>query len=272
MKVLIISNENIFTYKNFKSNNYHFTNKIENIESELISKSISHVIYDFRKSYGNNIWNTEYIENKLNENLKYNMYYPIKIGNICKKKNIHFTYIGEGCIFKNTKSKTPDLEVSNNSLANIYCEKILNEIFPDMLYLRIRYPVSGNFIPHCYIIKLISYNKILECNNSITVIHDMFIILEKMMEKKISGIYNFFGNNYINSVDIIIEIKNKFDSLINFKLLSEEEHYITIGERSNGVFENLKLQKFCNENDIHLKDSKESISNIIKKMSEIVKN
>ena len=267
MNVLILSNNNIFSYDNFKGNNYYFCYDIENIESELISKNITHVIYDYRKSYGNNIWNTKYIETQLNENLKYNLYYPIKIASICNKKNIHLTYIGEGCIFKNIHSEKPDLNSSNHSLVNIYTENILNDIFPNILYLRIRYPISGKFIPHCYIMKLISYNKILECDNSITVIDNMIIILEKMMEQKLFGIYNLFNNGYINSIDTMINIKNNFDSLINIKLFSETEHNNTIGERSNGVFENLKLQKFCNENNIILGDSKELILDTIKKMS-----
>ena len=118
-------------------------NDISKLSNEITKNNITHVIYDYRRSYGNNIWNTSYIETHLEENLKYNLYYSIHVCNICKNMNVHVTYIGEGCVFSNSNSTEPDLKVSNHSLMNIYTEKILNELYPDILYLRIRYPITA---------------------------------------------------------------------------------------------------------------------------------
>ena len=171
MNVLLLENKNIFLSNAkyfFKKNNINIfiKNNIETYDkfkNFCETNNITHLIYDFRKSYGKNIWNTSYIENKLEENLQYNLIYPLKIANYCKKLNIHFTYIGEGWIFNNSESKKPDLKVSNHSLMNIYCEEILNYLFEDILYLRVRYPITGNFHPGCHIMKLISYENIIEC-------------------------------------------------------------------------------------------------------------
>ena len=43
----------------------------------------------------------DYLEypGKLVENIRDNLYGPMLLSNICKKKGIHYTYLGTGCIF-----------------------------------------------------------------------------------------------------------------------------------------------------------------------------
>ena len=240
-------------------------NDITKLSNAITDNNITHVIYDYRRSYGNHIWNTSYIETHLEENLKYNLYYSIQVCNICKNMNVHVTYIGEGCVFSNSNSTEPDLKVSNHSLMNIYTEKILNELYPDILYLRIRYPITADFKPNCHLMKLISFTNILDTDNSITIIEDMMPIMLEMLQKQVKGIFNFFGKHYINSIETIIQLKT-FDSLINFKVMTENVHNNKIGKRSNGIFDNTSLETFCNENKLILPSSSQSLINCLNKM------
>ena len=43
----------------------------------------------------------DYLEQpgKLTENIRDNLFSPLVLASICKKENIHFTYLGTGCIF-----------------------------------------------------------------------------------------------------------------------------------------------------------------------------
>jgi 2-polyprenyl-3-methyl-5-hydroxy-6-metoxy-1,4-benzoquinol methylase len=270
MKILVVGKNNLFSslIKNFISN-ITFLDNIDNLEKIINSKNITHVIYDFRKSYGSNVWNTNYIETELNINLKYNLYYPILIGNICNKLNIHLTFLGEGCVFNNSDSTVPDMKTTNHSTVNIYTENILTKLYKKILYLRIRFPISGDFNPSCYLSKLISYENILDCDNSVTEFNSLIPILQKMLEKKTYGVYNFFNNGSINSLNTVISIKNNFDSLINFTIFSKEMHDKTIGIRSNGVFNNKKLNDFCDENNIVLPNIKNEVNKCINNMSKI---
>ena len=45
-------------------------NDITKLSNAITDNNITHVIYDYRRSYGNHIWNTSYIETHLEENLK----------------------------------------------------------------------------------------------------------------------------------------------------------------------------------------------------------
>lgn len=280
MNILLLENNNIFSskIKDYVKDNSDIKlfskNNLENIESfdhfkiYCNTNNITHLIYDYRRSCGNNIWNTSYIENKLEENLKYNLIHSLRMASFCYKLNIHFTYLGEGCIFKNSNSKNPDLKVSNHSLMNINCENILNELFDDILYLRVRYPVSNDFKPGCHIMKYLSYQNVVNCDNSITIIDNLLPVLIKLLTTKEKGIYNFFNNKHINSTDLCINLKQNFDSLIKFDIVSEDVHNKLIGERSNGIFDNSKLLQFCKENNLDIGNADELIDKSIKTMSE----
>jgi hypothetical protein len=277
MKILVIENTSIFS--NLLKRNPEFLlqdniiyrdidsfNKLSQLEDLIQKEKFTNIILDSKKSYGKNIWNTSFIEDKLDINIRCNLYFPISICNLGKKYKIHITYIGDGCIFKDSNSLEPDLTVSAHSIVNIYNEKIITELYDNVLYLRIRYPISGDLTPSCYLTKLLSYKNIIDVDNSVSILSDLIPILFKMLERNITGIYNFFGNNYINSIHTTLLLKNNFDSHINFNLISDTIHNKLIGERSNAVLDNNKLKLFCEENDIELKETDISVIKTIENM------
>ena len=93
MKILIIGNNNVFSIKimqylkNQDKIEYILSNNMNNLQNDIINKKITNVIYDNRKYYNKNIWNTSFIEDKLDINIKYNLYYPLHVCNICKIYN-----------------------------------------------------------------------------------------------------------------------------------------------------------------------------------------
>jgi 2-polyprenyl-3-methyl-5-hydroxy-6-metoxy-1,4-benzoquinol methylase len=246
------------------------TTDMDNIITMISDNNITHVLFDHRKGYGNNIWNTSYIENKLDANLNYNLFNPLVVCDICNRMNVHLTYIGDGCIFRSEKSIEPDLKVSKHSIVNIYTEKLLRRISDNMLYLRIRYPITKDMKPHCYLMKLISYNKIIDVDNSVTFVPDVLHIVYHMMENKIIGTFNLCSN-YVNSIDLILKLGIEFDTHIDFKLLSREEHNKVIGERSNCIMDNSNLIEYCDDNNLTIKDTRQLVDDVIHNMVEICK-
>ena len=276
MKILIIGETTLFiTHLTRILHNYNIeyvkTINVDSLDSIISQNNFSNVIYDYNKSYGNNIWSTSYIEDKLDINIKYNLYYPLTVANICNKLNIHLTIIGDGCLFIHSGSSKPDLKVSSHSIVNCYKEELINSIFNKVLYLRIRYPISGYMNPSCYLMKLLSYDNILDVNNSITIIEDMIPILLELLRQKKNGTYNLFNDGSINSIEAILRLKSEFDQNINFKLISKEEHDVKLGTRSNVILDNTKLITFCRENDLVVKNVEQSLNETITKMVDICK-
>ena len=91
INILLLENNNIFSskikeYINHDNDVKIFSkSKLANIDifddfkTYCNTNNITHLIYDYRRSCGNNIWNTGYIENKLEENLKYNLIYSLNL-------------------------------------------------------------------------------------------------------------------------------------------------------------------------------------------------
>ena len=79
---------------------------INDVEKEIDKYNPTHIFSFIGRTHGkigNKIFSTiDYLEQngKLVENIRDNLFSPLNIALLCKKKNIHLTYLGTGCIFK----------------------------------------------------------------------------------------------------------------------------------------------------------------------------
>lgn len=237
------------------------------------------VICCIEKSYGKNVWSTSYIEDKLDVNLHYNLYIPTILAGICRELGIHYTYLGNGCIFRGspegvgkddvyrkTLDDSPNLRASSHSIVTGYTDMLVQHAYPDCLYLRLRYPILGDFHPKCYITKLIGFQKILATHNSVTVLPDLLPILWKMLEVRQTGVYHLVNPGRLASLDTLITYKHTVDPTLQIEEMSEEEHRRTVGERSNGIVGMDALVAFATSHGIHLPDAQDSVNKRLDKM------
>lgn len=73
------------------------------VADEITKVSPSHVVSMLGRTHGPGCGNIEYLEggpDKLNENVCDNLYAPWILANLCQKFNLHFTYVGTGCLFE----------------------------------------------------------------------------------------------------------------------------------------------------------------------------
>ena len=101
---------------NFIKGNSRLEDEIS-IENEILNVMPNNIIAFTGRTHGRigNITYTtiDYLEQpgKLYDNLRDNLYGPLNMSMICEKLNIHFTYLGTGCIFEYD---------SNHKYANSY--------------------------------------------------------------------------------------------------------------------------------------------------------
>ena len=76
------------------------------LSDEIEEYEPTHIISFIGRTHGkinNKVYSTiDYLEQKgkLYENIRDNLFSPILLSEICKNRDIHFTYLGTGCIFK----------------------------------------------------------------------------------------------------------------------------------------------------------------------------
>ena len=89
---------------------YHLgTARVDNIESlqkEIKEIQPTHIVSFVGRTHGQSgekyYYTIDYLEQtgKLKENVRDNLFSPLVLGILCKKMDIHLTYLGTGCIFK----------------------------------------------------------------------------------------------------------------------------------------------------------------------------
>jgi 3,5-epimerase/4-reductase len=282
MKVLVFGSKG-WIGQQFISNTTHTiiqaTTRPENIDDtfdEIKKVNPDCVISFLGRTYGMHngklIPSIDYLElpGKLYENMRDNFYAPFNLATICEKLNIHFVYLGTGCIYtygdkkRFTEEDKPNFFGSGYSTVKGYTDQVLRQ-FKNTLQLRIRMPVSKLVSGRNLIDKLVSYPNICSIPNSMTVLDDMWPIIDKMIDVKEKGVYNLTNPGTSEHDWILNEYKKYIPHTWN--LISYEEQNIKSG-RSNNEMDTTKLNNFCHQYDLELLPIKKSILRCLQKRFE----
>lgn len=212
--------------------------------------------------------NIDWCENHKLETIAGNVTAPLNILQACQEKKIYLVHFGSGCIFqgkgpkgKGFKEDDPATPESFYSWTKYWADSILKN-FP-VLILRLRMPIDFLSHPRNLIDKLIKYPKIVNSENSITVVDDLLTTAEILMEKKRMGIYHIVNPGIITPAKIVELYKKIVNPHHQFEIIPLEELYrqgLAKATRANCVLNTEKLQK----EDVHLKPIGERIIEILK--------
>lgn len=285
MKVLVFGNRG-WIGQQFISNTKHSiveaSTRPENYQDafdEIQRVNPDCVISFLGRTYGKDqngiiIPSIDYLElpGKLYENMRDNFYAPYNLASICDKQNIHFVYLGTGCIYTYTTDKKtfseedkPNFFGSGYSTVKGYTDQVLRH-FQNTLQLRIRMPVSKLESNRNLIDKLLAYKNICSIPNSMTVLDDMWPIIDKMIDVKEKGVYNLTNPGTAEHNWILLEYSKLFNPMHTWNLISYEEQMKYIkSDRSNNEMLTSKLEKFCQKYSLELLDIKESILRAIQR-------
>jgi 3,5-epimerase/4-reductase len=216
------------------------------------------------------IYNTiDYLEqeDKLIENLNDNLFAPELLCKISEKINLHYTYLGTGCIFtykedpfyKFNEDDKPNFFGSSYSIVKGYTDRIMKK-YRNVLNLRIRMPIIGENNPRNFITKITKYQKICSIPNSMTVLPDLLPLIVELMNMKYTGTLNFTNPGVISHNEILELYKEHIDKDFkweNFTL--EEQNKVLDSKRSNNHLDTTKLETLFP----FIKNIKESLKDII---------
>src|SRR5207244_563677 len=123
----------------------------------------------------------------------------------------------------------------------IMLEKMLMA-YPNVLYLRIRMPVSSDIHSHNLITKLTRFAKVVNIPNCLTVLDDLVPLIPRMVINGLSGIYNFVNPGVISHNEILDMYKKYVDPTFSYQNFSiEEQGKILKGARSYNELDVTKL-------------------------------
>jgi 3,5-epimerase/4-reductase len=246
---------------------------IENLENEIIIVRPTHVISFIGRTHGtieNKVYTTiDYLEQdgKLYDNVRDNLYSPFLLAHICSKLNIHYTYLGTGCIFKFDdthlceekngfdENSLPNFFGSSYSIVKGFTDKIMHLYEKNVLNLRIRMPITGEENMRNFITKIVNYDKICSVPNSMTVLPELLPKVIEMMKQNITGTLNLTNPGLISHNEILEMYKEIVDPAFTWKNFSQEEQRkILAADRSNNYLNTNKLE-YLFPDILNIKDS-----------------
>ncbi len=252
-------------------------------------KKITHIMSFIGRTHGiyegQKIGTIDYLEKpgKLYENIRDNLYSPLVLSEICEEQDIHFTYLGTGCIFDYDNDKhiygdehtgfsecdKPNFFGSSYSIVKGFTDKLMHHYNREKntLNLRIRMPITDEINERNFITKITKYEKVCSIPNSMTVLNDLLPIMIHMARNKNTGTYNLTNPGLISHNDILEMYKEVVDPTFVWKNFTiDEQNTILASKRSNNCLDTSKLEKLCKENNIELRPIKEAVRDILVKM------
>jgi dTDP-4-dehydrorhamnose reductase len=252
---------------------------LEEIETVLPTHVVSFIGRTHGK-IGDKIFTTiDYLEEsgKLLENLRDNLYSPLLLANICSQKNIHYTYLGTGCIFKFDEDHPFGEEINGfdeNDLPNFFgssysavkgiTDRLLHspQYSNTVLNLRIRMPINSQNNPRNFIRKITTYPRICSIPNSMTVLPELLPLVLNMMKNYTTGTMNLTNPGLISHNEILEMYREIVDPEFKWQnFTQEEQRAILAADRSNNFLNTHRLENLYPG----VKNIKDSVREILEK-------
>jgi 3,5-epimerase/4-reductase len=239
--------------------------RVDNYETlleEITSVKPSHIVSFIGRTHGKigeKVYTTiDYLEQegKLVENVRDNLYSPLLLAMICREKNVHYTYLGTGCIFKFdevhpfgkeengfSEDAVPNFFGSSYSIVKGFTDKLMHLFEHDVLNLRIRMPITGEKNGRNFITKIATYPKVCSVPNSMSVLPELLPYVLEMMKQKTTGTMNLTNPGLISHNEILEMYKEIVDPSFEWNNFSmEEQRAILAADRSNNYLDTRKLE------------------------------
>ena len=195
-------------------------------------------------------------EGKLYENIRDNLYSPLLLAKISTDLNIHYTYLGTGCIFNYDNEHPYGLEqngFTENDKANFFgssystvkgfTDSLMKLFDKNVLQLRIRMPITCSKNGRNFITKITNYEKICSIPNSMTVLPQLLPIALDMIQNNTVGTFNFTNPGLITHNEILTMYKDIVDNSFTWNNFTiDEQNQILDSKRSNNFLDTSKLE------------------------------
>ncbi len=182
--------------------------------------------------------NVDWCESHKADTFFANVVVPSFVYEACNSAGVKMVHIGSGCIYQGsgpwTERDQPNFSGSYYSWTKAVSERYLDG--HDVLQIRIRMPLDG--VPHArnLLTKLLSYTRVVNSPNSITLIDDLVKAVLTLANKDAKGIYNIVNPGAITHQRLLAIFEEESGQTMPHEFISTAElDRMTLAPRSNCV-------------------------------------
>lgn len=151
----------------------------------------------------------EWCENNISETWNTNYLSLLNLMKCCQEQNVHLTIFGSGLIYESnnvdilyTETDKPNYYSKVYSRFRIKLEESVS-LFNNVLYLRILYPATLDGHQKCFVTKMLARNNsVHNMAVSMTIVPSLFPYIPSLLQKYITGTYNFVNKGLMHLPDI----------------------------------------------------------------------
>lgn len=238
------------------------------VSAEIKTSGCTHVIATIGRTHGPGVNSIDWLEEpgRLVDNLRDNLFAPLVLAETCRVENKHFTYLGTGCIFDDpvgerdySETDEPDYFGSSYSVVKGFTDRLMS-MYPEVLNLRIRMPLSQEDHPRNLISKLVKYPKICSLPNSMSVLPHLLPLAVRMSEKRIGGTVNLVNPGVITHDEILNMYKQYVDPTHTWTLITpDEQRTLLRAGRSTNRLSTTKLESLFPGEMVPIRESVEQL-------------
>ncbi len=198
--------------------------------------------------------NVDWCDTHQMETIVGNTVMPILLAEACAEAGVYLLHMGSGCIFYGD-SPHPDKAWREDDFGNPlptysrakWAADLALSTLPNVGIARIRLPIdhissAGNLID-----KVVSFPKVIDVENSVTVVEDMIQVFHALMEKKAPGIFHVTNPGTIKHRQLIALYEQFVDPTHTNAWISNED-LVKLGlatkGRSNNFLASTRLAEF----------------------------
>jgi 3,5-epimerase/4-reductase len=202
------------------------------------------------RTHGDGINSIDYLEGRLQENLRDNLVAPLILADECSRAKIPFACIATGCIFEGdgfAEADRPNFFGSSYSCVKGATDQLLGALFAQTaLWFRIRMPITHDRHPRSFLTKILRYEKICSHTNSMSVLdgpRGLLGLFVRMAIAGYTGCYNGCNPGALSHNEILEMYRALVDPTWTWQNFSREEQAEVLrAGRSTNTLDSSRLE------------------------------
>ncbi len=222
--------------------------------------------------------NVDWCEDHQMETILGNTKLPITIAEGCQERGIYLLHIGSGCIFYGD-SPHPDKKWRENDMGNPtevtysrtkWAADLVLSTLDNVGIARIRMPIDYLPSANNMIDKLASFPKIIDVENSVTIVPDMIGVFRQLLEKKVSGIFHVTNPGTLKHREIVALYEELVDSNHTNEWISNED-LVKQGLATKGRSNNFLASENLEKHGISMREVHVAMRDVMEKYAQLKK-
>ena len=195
--------------------------------------------------------NVDWCDEHPRETILGNVLAPIILAEACQEKNVYLLHLASGCIFYG-KSPHSDGAWREEDFANPlptysrskYAADLVLSTLPNVGIARLRMPIDSVPSQRNMIDKIVRYPKVIDVENSVTIVEDLVDVAYQLMKKRGEGIFHCTNPGSMRHKELITLYRELVDPEHTCEWIKEEDlvaQGLTTKKRSNNIMHSSRL-------------------------------